>query len=227
MKALLFDFDGLLMDTETPEVEIWQQLYEQYGVEFPLQTWIKRVVGSTDDNFNPVVHLSELTGLPLDPVEVRNEARRKRLDIQSRLEVLPGVYELLEQAKHLGLRQVIVSSSPHWWVDGYLDQLKIRDYFEHVICREDAAQPKPAPDLYLEALERLQLPGEECLAFEDSPNGVRAAREAGIRVVGVPNPITRQADPLKAHIVLDSLADLPLEVLLARFDDYSTTGDGS
>ncbi len=90
MKALLFDFDGLLMDTETPEVEIWQQIYQQHGVEFPLHTWIKKVVGSTDDNFNPALHLAELTGLPLDPVEIRNEARRKRLDIQSRLEALPG-----------------------------------------------------------------------------------------------------------------------------------------
>ena len=219
MKALLFDFDGLLMDTETPEVEIWQQIYQQHGVEFPLQTWIKKVVGSTDDNFNPAVHLAELTGLPLDPVEVRNEARRKRLDIQSRLEALPGARQMLADARCLGLRQVIVSSSPHWWVDGYLEQLKIRNYFEHVICREDAAQPKPAPDLYLAALERLHLPAKACLAFEDSPNGVRAAREAGIRVVGVPNPITRQADPLKAHLVLSSLADIPLEVLLARFDD--------
>jgi HAD superfamily hydrolase (TIGR01509 family) len=200
-------------------VEIWQQIYQQHGVEFPLQTWIKRVVGSTDDNFNPAVHLVELTGLPLDPVEVRNEARRKRLDIQSRLEALPGAREVLEEAKRLGLRQLIVSSSPHWWVDGYLDQLKIRAYFEHVICREDASQPKPAPDLYLEALERLHLPGEVCLAFEDSPNGIRAAREAGIRVVGVPNMITVQAGPLYADKVLSSLVEIPLEVLLARFDN--------
>lgn len=218
MKAFLFDFDGLLMDTETPEVEMWQTIYHQHGAEFPLQTWIQQVVGSTDDNFNPAENLVKITALPLDPQAIQEEARRKRLDIQSRLDALPGAREILAGAKCLGLRQVIVSSSPHWWVDGYLEQLKITSYFEHIICREDAERTKPAPDLYLEALKRLGLPGRDCLVFEDSPNGIRAAQEAGIRVVGVPNQITRQAGQLKAEVVLSSLAELPLEVLLAKFD---------
>ena len=78
---------------------------------------------------------------------------------------------------------------------------------------------KPAPDLYLKALDRLGLLAEDCLVFEDSPNGIRAAHEAGIRVVGVPNPITIHAGPLQADVVLSSLAEISLDVLLARFDD--------
>jgi HAD superfamily hydrolase (TIGR01509 family) len=217
MKALLFDFDGLLMDTESPEVEIWREIYTGHGVEFPLDIWLTRVVGSTDDNFDAVAHLAVLTGRDLDVLAIRQQARRMRLERQSVLPALPGVEALLAAARRLGLRQVIVSSSPHWWVDGYLEQLHITHFFEHVICREDAPRPKPAPDLYLEALRRLDLPAGECLVFEDSPNGVIAARAAGLQVVGVPNPVTAQAGPLPADLVLTSLADLPLEVLLGRF----------
>jgi HAD superfamily hydrolase (TIGR01509 family) len=214
MKALLFDFDGLLMDTESPEVEIWREIYAEHGAEFPLETWIARVVGSTDDNFNPAEHLASLTGQPLDTVVIRQRARALRLERQSVLPALPGAEAILSEARRLGLRLAIVSSSPHWWVDGYLDQLKIRELFECVICREDGGRPKPAPDLYLKALERLELPAEECLAFEDSPNGVLAAREAGLRVVGVPNAITAQAGLLRADRVLRSLEEVPLEVLI-------------
>lgn len=223
---MLFDFDGLLMDTESPEVEIWGTIYRKYGAEFPLQTWIQRVVGSTDDNFNPAEHLAGLSSQPVDPIGVREEARQMRLEVQSRLEAMPGVEKILADARRLNLRQVIVSSSPHWWVDGYVDQLKIRQFFAHVICREDAARTKPAPDLYLKALEKLQLPAEDCLVFEDSPNGIQAAREAGLWVVGVPNPITLQAGPLAADLVLSSLTEIPLEVLLGRFEHHNPPGKG-
>jgi beta-phosphoglucomutase-like phosphatase (HAD superfamily) len=125
---------------------------------------------------------------------------------------------MLADASRLGLRLAIVSSSPHWWVDGYLVQLALTGSFERVICREDAAQVKPAPDLYLKALESLGLPAAECLAFEDSPNGVLAARRAGLKVVGVPNPVTAQAGPLPADLILSSLAEHPLEVILEHFD---------
>jgi HAD superfamily hydrolase (TIGR01509 family) len=217
MKALLFDFDGLLMDTESTEVQIWREIYAEHGAEFPLDIWLQKVVGSTDENFDPVAHLSSLTGKDLDSPSIRQEARRIRLERQSVLTAQPGVNAMLAAAQRAGLRQVIVSSSPHWWVDGYLEQLGITPFFEHVVCREDVARVKPAPDLYLEAVRRLELPADECLAFEDSPNGVRSARSARLKVVGVPNPITAQAGPLPADLLLSSLAELPLEELLENF----------
>lgn len=217
IKALLFDFDGLLMDTESTEVQIWRNIYGGYGADFPLDTWVHKVVGSTDANFDAAANLAAVTGRTLDLPAIRRQARSLRLELQSRLPALPGVHAILPSARSLGLRQAIVSSSPHWWVDGYLRQLQITDFFESVICREDAAQVKPAPDLYLKALERLGLPAEEGLAFEDSPNGVLAARRAGLRVVGVPNPVTAQAGRLEADLVLSSLEEFPLEELLDHF----------
>jgi HAD superfamily hydrolase (TIGR01509 family) len=218
IKALLFDFDGLLMDTESTEVHIWQEIYAEHGADFPIDIWIRDVVGSTMANFDVAAHLAAVTGRTLDLPALHERVRTSRLARQSRLSAMPGVTRMLASARVLGLRMAIVSSSPHWWVDGYLRQLKITDFFEFVICREDAPRLKPAPDLYLKAMHSLQLAAAECLAFEDSPNGVLAAKRAGLRVVGVPNPVTVQAGPLKADLVLSSLEELPLGAILERFE---------
>jgi putative hydrolase of the HAD superfamily len=218
LTALLFDFDGLIMDTESVEVAIWQEIYAGYGVEFPLGTWIQKVVGSSDAAFDPAAHLASLTGADFDPPTLRQSARDLRLERQALLPALPGVSELLSAARTRGMQLAIVSSSPHWWVDGYLRQLDLTAFFSPVICREDAERVKPAPDLYLKALESLHLPAQACLAFEDSPNGVLAAQRAGLKVVGVPNPITSHAGRLPADLVLAALSSVSLEELLEHFD---------
>lgn len=220
-KALLFDFDGLLMDTESPEVEIWREIYAGYGVEFPMDIWIREVVGSTIANFDVAAHLATVTGQTLDLKAMYQKAYALRLERLSRLPAMPGVLEMLSSARALGLRMAVVSSSPHPWVDGYLAQLEIADFFEIVICQEDAPRIKPAPDLYLKALAGLKLPADECLAFEDSLNGVTATRRAGLRVVGVPNAVTVHAGCLPADLVLSSLQELPLVEILTRLDGHS------
>jgi HAD superfamily hydrolase (TIGR01509 family) len=219
IQALIFDFDGLILDTETPEVKIWQDLYSQYGQEFPLDEWVRTVVGSTVSNLDPVVQLEKLTGQPLDRVALHEKARQTRLDWQASLPPLPGVEDYLDSARRLGLRLAVASSSPHAWVDGYLERLGFYDSFDSVICREDAPRLKPFPDLFLAALSSLHLHPDQALAFEDSPNGVRAAQAAGLRVVGVPNSITARLGPLPAELTLSSLSDLPLAGVLAHFGD--------
>ncbi len=216
IKALLFDFDGLLMDTESPEVQIWQEIFAEHGAQFPMDIWLRDVVGATLANFDVAAHLAAVTGQTLDLPAIHERVRTSRLERQSRLPAMPGVTQTLASAHALGLRMVVVSSSPHWWVDGYLRQLQITGFFEFAICREDAPRLKPSPDLYLEAMRRLQLPAAECLAFEDSPNGVLAARRAGLRVVGVPNPVTTHAGRLDADLILSSLEELPLEEILGH-----------
>ena len=218
IKALLFDFDGLIMDTESPEVEAWQTIYTEYGQEFPLQVWIREVVGSTASNFDPAAHLIALSGQPLDPSELWGRERIWRLDKQSRLGAMPGVADYVRTARRLGLRLAVVSSSKRAWVEGYLHQLALLDGFELIKCCEDVQHVKPDPELYLATLEALQLQAGETLAFEDSPNGILAAKRAGLRVVAVPNPITAQTEIRGTDLLLSSLADLPLEKLLVRFD---------
>jgi HAD superfamily hydrolase (TIGR01509 family) len=218
IKALIFDFDGLIMDTESPEVEGWREIYASYDQEFPVDVWISQVVGASAANFDAAAHLATLTGLDLDIKAIHSRAHANRLHKQSLLSALPGVTETIQTAHSMNLRLAVASSSERDWVEGYLKQLDLFDDFETLICREDAPRVKPAPDIYLKALETLDLPSEQAVAFEDSPNGVKAARAAGLRVVAVPNPITVHGRIEGASLRLSSLAEYPLDVLLARLD---------
>ena len=218
IKALIFDFDGLIMDTESPEVDGWKAIYAEYGQEFPLQVWIRDVVGSTGANFDPAAHLAAVTGRNLDLSALHARARANRLQKQGALSALPGVNDYVKTARLLGLRLAVASSSGHAWVDGYLRKLGLFDDFDAIICREDARHIKPEPDLFLAALEALKVRADEALAFEDSPNGILAARRADIRVVAVPNPITAHGTIEGVILVLTSLTELPLEDLLKQID---------
>ncbi len=218
IKALIFDFDGLIMDTESPEVEAWQAVYARYGQVFPLEEWIDKVVGSYVENLDPGARLAELTGEPVDGQALKREVRSMRLAKHAMLPALPGVRDYIQEARRLGLRLAIASSSPHAWVEGYLRQLGLLEYFEMVICREDVLEVKPAPDLFLRALAVLEVLPEQALVFEDSFNGVLAAKRAKIRVVAVPNPITARGSMGQPDLQLHSLADIKLEKLLERFN---------
>lgn len=218
IRALIFDFDGLIMDTESPEVDGWKAIYAEYGQEFPLQVWLRDVVGSTIANFDPAAHLADRLGRELDLPALRARVRRHRLQALSISQALPGVMDCMAAARRLGLRLAVASSSEYAWVEKYLQQLGLWKAFEVLICREDVRNIKPEPDLFLAALEALRLQADEVLVFEDSQNGVLAARRAGIRVVAVPNPITALGTIDGASLVLSSLAEVPLEDLLIQVE---------
>ena len=218
IKALIFDFDGLIMDTESPSVDGWKAIYAEYGQEFPLQEWIQAVVGVSEAYFDAAAYLASKTGLSLDLPELRNRQVTYRLEIQSKLPARPGVNDYIHTAQRLGLRLAVASSSSRARLEGYLRQLALFDDFDAIICREDVLHIKPAPDLFLKARDTLQLRSDELLIFEDSRNGILAANRAGIRVVAVPNPITAHSSMEGASLQLASLADMPLEDLLKQFD---------
>ncbi len=218
-QALLFDFDGLILDTETPEVIAWQEIYSRYGVAFPLDLWGQIVGGNGTADFDPVAYLAEKSGRPINADLMRADKRVRDRELISYQDILPGVRDYLEAARTCGLQTAVVSSSTHAWVDGQLKRLGLFEAFDCIICREDAARPKPNPDLYLKALEVLGVDPEQAIVFEDSPNGVKAGRAAGIRTVAVPNPVTIRLGVDGADLTLTSLADLPLPDLLARFGE--------
>ncbi len=218
IKALIFDFDGLIMDTELPVVEAWKAIYAEYGQEFPLQVWIRDVVGSTVAAFDPAVHLADRLGQSLDLPALHSRAHLYRLQKLRTFPALPGVTDYVKAAKGLGLRLAVASSSGHAWVEGYLHQLGLSDDFEALICREDVRRIKPDPELFLTALDVLKLQADEALVLEDSANGVLAARRARMRVVAIPNPITANGTIDGASLVLGSLAELPLEELLKQIN---------
>ncbi|HEY3475009.1 MAG TPA: HAD-IA family hydrolase, partial [Anaerolineales bacterium] len=122
------------------------------------------------------------------------------------------------RAKQLKLKLAIASSSSHSWVDAHAQRLGVFDYFDKVICADDVGigRTKPYPDLFLLALERLKVRANEAIVFEDSPNGVRAAKSARIFVVAVPNAVTSMLSIENANLTLRSLEDLPLHELLNK-----------
>lgn len=218
LKALIFDFDGLILDTETPEVQVWQSIYREHGFELPVHEWEKTIGGYGVSTFDAADHLSHLSQGRLDPVTMRNRYRRESDLLIHASAIMPGVLAMLDQARAHGLKLAIGSSSPHSWVDTHLKRLGIFHYFNPVICQDDVppGRTKPNPDIYLKTLEQLNVRNAEAVVFEDSPNGVEAARRAGIFAVAVPNPLTAKMG-VRGDITVSSLAELSLQELLARF----------
>lgn len=218
IKALIFDFDGLILDTETPEFHVWQEIYREYGCELSAETWGQVVGGYGLSDFDAARHLEQLVGRPLDQDALRTRHRLESDLLTAKQPILPGVADYLNDAKQLGLKLAIASSSPHSWVDAHLKRLELFEYFSSIICADEVerVRTKPHPDLFLKTLAALNLNVEESIVFEDSPNGVKAARAAGIFVVAVPNPITAQLELDGADIIIPSLAAKPLKHLLAQ-----------
>ena len=217
LKALIFDFDGLILDTETPEVLVWQSIYHEHGFELPVHEWEKTIGGYGISNFDAATHLSLLSQGRLEPASMRTRYRRESDMLIQASSILPGVVNLIVQAREQGVQVAIGSSSPHSWVDAHAKRLGIFHYFKHIICQDDVApgRTKPNPDIYLKALEVLKVQNTEAVVFEDSLNGVEAARRAKIFVVAVPNPLTSKMG-VTGDLTVSSLADLSLQDLQSK-----------
>jgi HAD superfamily hydrolase (TIGR01509 family) len=218
IRAFLFDFDGLILDTELASRAGWQLLYRDHGQELPPDLWAT-VVG-TYNAWDPMAHLEELVGEPLEREALNERRHAHEIALIEAEELRPGIAEYLAAARQHGLKRAIVSSSNRRWVESHLERLEEAVGWDAICTAErDRSRAKPSPTLYLEALVALGVAASEAVAFEDSPNGVRAAKEAGIFCVAVPNDVTRDLglDEAGADLVLDSLADLPPDALLARF----------
>ena len=216
IKALIFDFDGLILDTESTEFHVWQSIYREYGQEMLPETWGQVVGGYGISNFDGAEHLAELVGNGIDARELHTRFRSESDAQILQQPILPGVVDYLNDAQRLGLALAVASSSPHSWVDTHLARLGLVDRFDVIICRDDVqlGRTKPHPDLFLKALNALGVKADEAIVFEDSPNGVNAARAAGIFVVRVPNPITALLKTDSANLTLESLAQIPLQKML-------------
>ena len=216
LQALIFDFDGLILDTETPEVEVWQAIYRDHGYELPVHEWEKTVGGYGISTFDPALHLADLSSGRLDPVALRVRYRKEADEVIHAKPILPGVMSLIDEAKKAGLKVAIGSSSSHAWVDTHARRLGIFDRFDRIICSDDVlpGRTKPNPDIYLKALEVLGVSSNAAMVFEDSPNGVLAARRAEIFVTAVPNQLTAKMG-VKGDLTLNSLSETSLQELTA------------
>jgi HAD superfamily hydrolase (TIGR01509 family) len=210
--AVIFDFDGLILDTETPILEAWQAVYREHGCELGIDVW-QHALG-TVNGFDPFRDLAERTGITVDREALLARIQERNWAQCECQPLLPGVVDVLDSARDLGMKAAVASSSPHEWLNRWLGKHCILDRFGTLCAREDVARVKPEPDLFLLAAQRLAVAPEACVVLEDSPNGIRAARRAGMKCVAVPNGLTRQLSLPDPDLVLSSLAERPFPDVL-------------
>jgi HAD superfamily hydrolase (TIGR01509 family) len=213
--ALIFDFDGLLVDTETPAFESWHSIYAEYGQTLSFDLW-KDSLG-TSHGFDPLAHLAALASRPIDRDALRARRLASKRELSAQQPLLPGAQAILDQARALGLPCALASSSDRSWIDWWIDLHNIAGYFSCIRTAEDVVRTKPSPELFLSAAACLGVQPAVCLVVEDSPHGIQAARAAGMGCVAVPGPITRQLELPPADLVIESLDALPLVEILSRF----------
>lgn len=212
IRAIVFDFDGLILETETPALQSWSEIYREHGFEVPMDKWHGYL--GADRGFDPVDHLAALVGEGLDRVATQRRRDRRKTELIEALDLMAGVRDYIADARRLDMKLAVASSSSRAWVVGHLERLHIHALWDAVLTRDDVTRTKPSPDLYQLAVARLGVQPSQAVALEDSPNGIAAAKEAGLRCVAVPNALTRELDVSRADVRLASLAEMPLEKLL-------------
>lgn len=214
VRALLFDFDGTMLETESPSYGSWRELLAEHDYELTPETWSAAV--GTLGGLDPVQLLEEHLGAPVDGEALRSRQAARHRELLTEETLRPGIQRIVDEARARGLELAIVTSASRRWVDEHLRRLRLDADWQHVIAADGVpARAKPAPLLYLEALERLGLSAEEAVAVEDSPNGVTAAKAARLTVIAFPNPITETMDLGHADALVRDLDGLGLDGLLA------------
>jgi len=210
LRALIFDFDGLLVDTETVQIDAWVRMHEEDGLPCDRNA-LHYIVGHTGIAHDYWAAYAPGADRAALDERYRLTARRLTLDAPP----LPGALKLLDATREAGLKIGLASNSSHEHVEGHLVHRGMRGFFDAVACREDVERGKPEPDVYLAALRHLGVSSQQTVAFEDSVPGHVAAHRAGLRVVVVPNPSTVHCEFPHAALRLGSLEETSLPALHA------------
>ncbi len=218
IQALIFDFDGLILDTEEPEFQTWQEVYAEHNAQLPLDQYAT-AIGSGIEAFDVYGFLEAQVGSTIQREDIAVRRRERNRELLALKTVLPGVETYLIEAKRLGLKRAVASSSSRAWVTDHLTRLGLLDSFDYLRCGDEVAHKKPDPELYLDVLKHFGITGDQAIVLEDSPNGVRAAQAAGIFCVAIPNVVTGQLPLDHADLRLVSMEDMPLEKLVALVED--------
>jgi HAD superfamily hydrolase (TIGR01509 family) len=214
IKTLIFDFDGLILDTETPVYLSWVEIYRGFGLTLPFDDWTNIIGTSAAEHFDPFDRLEAQYSFKLDRKKLVAKRTEFELSLIIKNPVLPGVKELIDAAQKKALKLAVASSSSRDWVEGHLKRLRLIQHFDVICCSEDVPRTKPDPALFLLALEQLKLNCHEAIVLEDSPHGITAANRANIFSVAVPNGMTRDLIFSHADLRLNSLAESNLETLI-------------
>ena len=213
--GIIFDFDGIIIDSEGAIYQSWQELFHNYGVQIDTTHWAS-VVGILDGERGYIRELEAQAGQRLDWESMSRVRQQRERELVTSLPLMPGVRSYLEDARRLGIKLGMASSSPREWVNGHLTRLGLIDFFDDIRTCEDVFLVKPEPELYLAVLAGLGLAPNQAIALEDSPPGVTAAKRAGLFCTAVPTELTRRLPLDHADLLLNSLADLTLGEMIQK-----------
>jgi HAD superfamily hydrolase (TIGR01509 family) len=216
LSAIVFDFDGLIVDTEYAGFVSWREVYDRFHVELSLDDW-SHATGYVG-GFDPALHLEQLLGKKLDWAQIipEREARNWALTLEAR--TLPGIEILFRSARDRGLRIGVASNSGNGWVEEGLKRLGLRTFVDAVVTRDMVVNPKPAPDVYLKTVQNLAIEPNQAVALEDSEPGCRAAKQAGMKAVAIPNQFSERQDFAVADLIVKSAEALDLKSLEDLFE---------
>ncbi|CEG26537.1 HAD family hydrolase [Bacillus sp. B-jedd] len=215
INGIIFDFDGLIVDTETLWFEAYREIMKGFACELTLEEFSK-VIGTTDEQLN--AFFENVTGMTVDEAGLHSKTREFYHQRAVSLELREGVRGFLDEAKELNLKVGLASSSGRDWVESYLRKFGIFEFFDTIKTREDVHQVKPDPALYIQALNALGLQPAEAIALEDSLNGSAAAIAAGMHCVIVPNPVTNHLPFQNYRLKLTSMAEKTLAQVIKEVE---------
>lgn len=198
IKALVFDFDGVILDTETQMYQAFNHIFEENGGALPLELWQKGV-GTQLEDFDLYDYFISETGADVERGAFNDLSRKKLLEALEEEEILPGIAEIIAEARAHGLKLALATSSGNGWAKKHLKNLGLFGYFDCIREADDVLQVKPDSELYDQAVACLGVRPEEAIAFEDSFHGASAAKAAGLHCVIIPNTITENLDFQDVH----------------------------
>jgi HAD superfamily hydrolase (TIGR01509 family) len=214
LKAVIFDMDGVIVDSEPIHHRVERQLFEKYGLAISQEEHQTFIGVSTRDMWSQIKIKHKLQ-LPIDElVQLRDRFFLHELKRIETLPAVPHVLELIAELFHQKIKLILASSSAEDIIRYTLNKLKVIDKFDHLVSGENFKNSKPSPEIFLKAIQLAEVQADECIVIEDSFNGVTAAINAGIRVIGFRNPNTGSQDLSRANLIIDNFADLDFNRLI-------------
>jgi len=216
IKAVIFDNDGVIIDSEPMHIESDMRILKEYGIEWTADK-LHRFIGVKDTEMWEI--LIEELNLP-DSVEMLKEKKariRKEVFVPERIVPICGIPELFKAIHQKGLRIAVASSSPRHQISPWLEQMNLLPYLDVFLTGDDVTNGKPHPEPYKKAAALLGLLPSECVAIEDSPHGVESSKEAGCFCIGFRTPGGIYQDLSKADVIVHAIPEILEKNLLEKF----------
>lgn len=210
MKAVIFDMDGVIIDSEPIHFEVDIQTMKDFGCSISKEE-LNKYVGTTNEYmYTDIKNKYEIDKSIEEIINYRSELVKRKV-IESDLIPIEGIRDLLKDLKDKNILAAIASSSPRDFIEVVVSKFELEDYFSCILSGEEVENGKPAPDIYVETAKKLGIVPEECIVIEDSKNGVMAAKEAGMKCIGFKNINSGEQDLSKADYIVNSIVEIKIQ----------------